>query len=206
MPAGEEFGVGADGEDRNGVCRMGASGPTDMGLLVQERDARLAKRVDGLVHVLGILALAGTGGFVEGFQFFLLVAGDLHGVPETEVLAVETFHILPAGFGCLFEELREAVGEDPRGAFLVLEEVQMEGIIAVAECQTACLMIGGDEDKGLVGVREIEIIGDLHGVVHIPGLADGGCCIVGMAGIVDHTTLDHHEEALVSGIEEGYGG
>ena len=206
MPAGEEFGVGADGEDRYGMRGVRAGGPTDVGLLVQERDARLAKRVDGLVHVLGILALAGTSGFVEGFQFFLLVAGYLHGVPETEVLAVETFHILPAGFGCLFEELREAVGEDPRGAFLVLEEVQMEGIIAVAERQTACLMIGGDEDECLVGVREIEIIGDLHGVVHIPSLADRGSCVIGMAGIVDHTTLDHHEEALVSGIEEGYGG
>ena len=206
MPAGEEFGVGADGEDRNGVCRVGASGPTDVGFLVQERDARLAKRVDGLVHVLGILALAGTSGFVEGFQFFLLVGRDLHGVPETEVLAVETFHILPAGFGCLFEELREAIGEDPRGAFLVFEDVQMERIIAVAERQTACLMIGGDEDEGLVGVREVEIIGDLHGVVHIPSLADRGSCVIGMAGVVDHTTLDHHEEALVAGIEEGYGG
>ena len=206
MPAGEEFGVGADGEDRNGVCRMGASGPTDMGLLVQERDARLAKRVDGLVHVLGVLALAGTSGFVEGFQFFLLIGRDLHGVPETEVLAVETLHIRPFGLGCFFEELSEAVGEDPRGAFLVLEEVQMERIIAVAERQTACLMIGGDEDEGLVGVRQIEIIGYLHRLVHIPSLADGGSGVIGMAGVVDHTTLDHHEEALVAGIEEGDGG
>lgn len=206
MPAGEEFGVGADGEDRYGVCRVGASGPTDMGLLVQERDARLAKRVDGLVHVLGILALAFACLLVEVFEVILLVVGDLHGVPEAEVLAVETLHIRPFGLGCFFEELREAVGEDPRGAFLVLEEIQMERIIAVAERQTACLMIGGDEDKGLVGVREIEIIGDLHGVVHIPGLADRGSSVIGMAGVVDHTTLDHHEEALVSGIEEGYGG
>ena len=206
MPAGEEFGVGADGEDRNGVCRVRAGSPTDVGLLVQERDARFAKRIDGLVHVLGILALAGTSGFVEVFEVILLVVGDIHGVPETEVLAVETLHIRPFGLGCFFEELSEAVGEDPRGAFLVPEEVQMERIIAVAECQTACLMIGGDEDKGLVGVREIEIIGDLHGIVHIPRLADRGSSVIGMAGIVDHTTLDHHEEALVSGIEEGYGG
>ena len=158
------------------------------------------------LYANGILALAFACLLVEVFEVILLVVGDLHGVPEAEVLAVETLHIRPLGFGCFFEELSEAVGEDPRGAFLVLEEIQMERIIAVAERQTACLMIGGDEDEGLVGVREIEIIGDLHGVVHIPGLADGGCCIVGMAGIVDHTTLDHHEEALVSGIEEGYGG
>ena len=27
-----------------------------------------------------------------------------------------------------------------------------------------------------------------------------------MAGIVDHAALDHHEEALVTGVEEGDGG
>lgn len=82
----------------------------------------------------------------------------------------------------------------------------MEGIIAIAERHTTCLMIGGDEDKGLVGVLQIEIIRHLHRIVHIPGLTDGGCRIVGMAGIVDHAALDHHEEALVTGVEEGDGG
>lgn len=83
MPAGEELRSGTDGEDGHSVRRMGAGGPT------------------------------GTGFLVERFQFLLLVVRDLHGVPEAEVLAVEAFHILPFGFGVLFEELREAVGEDP---------------------------------------------------------------------------------------------
>ncbi len=206
MPAGEKVGVGSDSEDRHGVRGMCAGSPTYVGFLVEKRDTRFAKRIDGLVHVLGILALAGTSHLIEGFEFFLLVAGYLHGIPEAEVLAVEALHFLPFGFGVLLKELREAVREDPRGTFLVLQKVQMEGIIAVAERQTACLMIGGDEDKGLVGVLQIEIIGYLHRIIHIPCLADGGCRIVGMAGVVDHTALDHHEEALVTGVEEGDGG
>ena len=206
MPSGEVFGSGTDGEDGHSVRRMGAGGPTDVGFFIEKRDACFAEGVDGLVHIFRILALAGTGFLVERFQFLLLVVRDLHGVPEAEVLAVEAFHILPFGFGVLFEELREAVGEDPGGAFLVLEEIQMEGIIAVAERHSAGLMIGGDEDEGLVGVREIEIICHPHRLVHIPCLADGGSGIIGMAGIINHAPLDHHEEPLVAGVEERNGG
>lgn len=112
MPAGEKVGVGSDGEDRYGVCGMRAGSPTDMRLLVEQRDACFAKRVDGLVHVFDIFGFAFTGILVEVFEVILLIGRDLHGIPEAEVLAVESLHVLPFGFGVLFEELREAVGEE----------------------------------------------------------------------------------------------
>ena len=43
MPAGEESGIGADGEDRHGVRRVGAGGPAYMRLAVEKGDARITE-------------------------------------------------------------------------------------------------------------------------------------------------------------------
>ena len=63
-------------------------------------------------------------------------------------------------------------------------------------------MVGSYYDEGLVRVCQIELIDQPHRLVHVPCLADSGSRVVGVAGVVDHAALYHHEEALVAVVEE----
>ena len=79
----------------------------------------------------------------------------------------------------------------------------MKRVVAVSERETACLMVGCDDNKRLLRVRFVELIGNAHGFIHVPSLAERRCCIVAVAGVVDHSALHHHEELLIPIVEEG---
>ena len=128
MPAGEELGIGADGEDRYGVRGVRASGPTDMGLLVEQRDARCAEGVHRFIHVLGVFGFAFAGFLIELVELSFLLGRYLYRLPETEVLTIERFHGFPRRFLILLEELREQITEHPRRAFLVPEQVKVQRV------------------------------------------------------------------------------
>ncbi len=78
-------------------------------------------------------------------------------------------------------------------------EVRQEGVVVgglVADGHAAGLVVGGDEDEGIVGVGVLELHSCLHGVAHLQHIVDGSSGIVCMAGPVDLTALGHEEEAL----------
>ena len=206
MPAGEEVGVGTDREDRNRVGGMRVGRPADMCFLVEQGDTGFAERVHRLIHVLGIFGFAFAGFLIKGFELFLFVCRNLYLIPEAETLTIDSLYLLPRRFLIVFEELGKAVREYPCRTMLVLEQVQMERIIAVTKRESAGLMVGGDDDEGLVRMSEVEIVGYAHCLVHIPYFTNRRSGIVAVAGIIDHTAFDHHKEPLVTRIEEGDGG
>ena len=78
-------------------------------------------------------------------------------------------------------------------------QVRQEGVVVgglVADGHTAGLVVGGDENQGIIGVLLLELHGSLHGVAHLQHIMDGSSGIVCMAGPVDLTALGHEEEAL----------
>ncbi len=82
----------------------------------------------------------------------------------------------------------------------LMREVGKEGVVVgglVADGQAARLVVGGDENQGLVGVLVVEIDGGLHGGVQGEHVVDGGRGVVGVAGPVNLTSLGHHEEGLL---------
>ena len=185
---------------------MSASSPADMGFFIEERYSSITEFIDGFVHGLGVLGLMFDRRLIEVFKFVLFVIGDLHGVPETELLTIDSLNLFPRGFLILFEEFGEEIGEYPRRTFLMAELIQMERIIAVPESESSSLMVGCNEDKGLVGVLLIESVRHFHRLIHVPYFADSCSGIIPMTCIIDHTPLHHHKEAVVTRLKEGDGG
>ena len=78
-------------------------------------------------------------------------------------------------------------------------QVGQEGVVVgglVADGQTAGLVVGSDQDQGLIGVLAGKIHRSLHGIAQFQHIVDGSGGIVGMAGPVDLAGLGHQEEAL----------
>ena len=74
---------------------MSASGPADMGFFIEERYSSITQFIDGFVHGLGVLGLMFDRRLIEVFEFVLFLIGDLHGVPETELFAIDSLNLFP---------------------------------------------------------------------------------------------------------------
>ncbi len=60
----------------------------------------------------------------------------------------------------------------------------------------ACIMVGGDDYQGLVGMSQIEVVCHFDSLVEIKYLFDYSTSVVGMSGMVYVAAFDHHEEFL----------
>ena len=139
---------------------------------------------------------------IGGFQLVLFLVRQFHFFPKTQLLHVNSLHLCPSRFLVVVKEFLDLVAQCPRGAFLVLQLVQVQRIVAVSECQTAGLVVRGHDNQRLFRVLFVESIGLLHCFVHIPHLADRSSGIVSVAGIVDHTALYHHKPPLIALLQE----
>ena len=57
-------------------------------------------------------------------------------------------------------------------------------------------MVGRDDDERFVGVLLIKLIGHLHRVVQINRFEESRRRVVGVAGIVNLSALNHQEETV----------
>jgi len=205
VPAGELLGTHANGKDGNCRCRVAVTRPAQHGIAVENLVCLVTKIVDVLVECLDGGAAAHDVP-VSSPQFGILVVSDRYLRVEPEIVGKEGAYLLPTeAFAVLLLEFGKAVGENPFGALLVLKRLQVEGVVAVAECHAARLVVGCDDDEGLVGMLLVESIGEVQGFVHVDGLADGGGSVASVAGVVNLAALDHHEET-VAVAELGDGG
>ena len=79
---------------------------------------------------------------------------------------------------------------------LELQQVGVEFIGAASQDDAARLVVGRDDDERFVGVLLIKLIGHLHRVVQINRFEESRRCVVGVAGIVNLSALNHQEETI----------
>ena len=73
----------------------------------------------------------------------------------------------------------------------------MQFIRTNAHYQTACLVVGADNNDGLIGVLLVELVSYLDGLVEVNNLVDAGTYIVAVASPVNLTALNLEEEAVL---------
>ena len=81
-------------------------------------------------------------------------------------------------------------------SLLGMQSSKVELILPVTKSESTRLVVGSDDDEGLLGMLQIELIGYSDGLVKIDDLMEYGSGIVGMGCIVNLAALDHEEEAL----------
>ncbi len=129
-----------------------------------------------------------------------LLVGHGHCMPESHPLFKKLLHVGPVVYAARAAHGAAIVGKTVFGNPLPVDITQMQVIAyrIVAQPHAAGLMVGSDENKGLVGMCEIEVIGMAQSLVEVNHLLDDSAAVVGMAAIVDITTFNHHEEAVTA--------
>ena len=85
----------------------------------------------------------------------------------------------------------------------MLQQLQVQRVVAIAQCHAARLVVCGYHYQRLIGVRLIERICHTQRLIHGYHFAECRCSVVAVARIVYHATLHHHEESLVLAAQEG---
>ena len=88
-------------------------------------------------------------------------------------------------------------GESGLTHLLVLENLEVGLVVTCCKSQSSGLVIGGNDYQSLLLVLEIEVIGNLDGLVEIKHLLNVSTGVIGMAGVVDTSAFHHHEESLL---------
>ena len=127
-----------------------------------------------------------------------LLVGQFNLVPETKVLLEFLLNFLPGkDITNLTTHLLQMCGESILAHLLVLQHLEVCLIVTCGQAKSSGLVIGGNDYESLFLVLEIEVIGNLDGLIKIKHLLNVCTGIIGMAGIVNTATLHHHEETLL---------
>ena len=88
--------------------------------------------------------------------------------PEAEVLLQLLPHKLPCElFSFLFILLCQLLAEGCCALALVSQYLGVQFVCACAQYQSTCLMVGSDDNQGLIRMLCIELISNLYCVVHV---------------------------------------
>ena len=200
----ELLGTYTNGIYRHETCGVIVCGPADMSLLVEETHCCTSHWLILVVEVLLALHLAYERTLVDFLEHGIILFVDLYSLVEAEVLGEESLDLLPCYLVVsLAAQSLKLASESTIAALLVGEELEVESIStgAVAHSETACLMVGSDNDESLVGVLEVEVVAELDCTVGSSHLSEGSGSIVRMTRVVDLASyLVHEEEAFLLGI------
>ena len=109
--------------------------------------------------------------------------------------------LLHGVLGELLGRLLILLAQDPLqfvdALLLEAQQIRMQLVGPLTHHQSACLMISRYDDDGLVGVLLVELVGHLHGFVHIQHLVHSITDVIAVAGVVDHAALDLEEETIL---------
>ena len=80
---------------------------------------------------------------------------------------------------------------------MVFEQIQVEGIASVTRHHATSFVVGSHNNQRLLRVLLVEVECHLHGIVEIKHFVEGRSRVASVASVVDGSTLNHEEEALL---------
>ena len=102
-------------------------------------------------------------------KLLLALLTHLHCSEESEFLIEDSLHFLPSDLLATLLQVEAIPLEQLERSALVVEytEVNLLWTLVHAECHSACVVVGSDHDKRLIGVLLIEVVGKLNRLVEV---------------------------------------